>query len=228
MTIDGIKPDQPDAAPEGSNGSVKQKADREKWLAELEKKSFQISDDTLPQEQGRPDRASPDTNPSPAEKSPPWLENGVPAGFESEIAAPEQPQQPSVGIAPPTAGIGSAPATPGPAGIDTGVAWTQNAAINQQVNGNRFDAQAAQAAQRVEVLMNQLKFMDLNVRLTRQGEEVTLWIRDFKQKYAQQAYQWIKDLQTLLPQTGQKLTKIVVNGKQLVHINELLGGGTWQ
>jgi hypothetical protein len=227
MTIDGIKPDQPEGARDNGTGSTQKKADREKWLAELEKKSFQVNDDRLTAKDDQLDPDSPEAvADQPKQKT--WLAAAAADGAPPEVAEPAQALQPLVTPGAPAARTPGLPAGFGAPGIDAGATWSQNPSLNFQPAGHRITAQTVQATQRLEVLMNQLKFMEVNIRVTQQGEEVTLWIRDFKQKYAQQAYQWVKDLQALLPQIGQKLTKIVVNGTELVHLNELLGGGKWQ
>ena len=76
--------------------------------------------------------------------------------------------------------------------------------------------------------MNQMRFTDVNVRLTQSGGELTLWIRDFRQKYATEVFNWVRDLQGVLAEQGSSLSRIMVNGKRITHINELLGASSWQ
>ena len=85
-----------------------------------------------------------------------------------------------------------------------------------------------QAAQRFDALMNKMRFSDLNIRITQHGDELTLWVRDFTQKYSVEVFNWVKDLQSLLNSAGKSFAKIMVNGKQIHHQNELLGGQSWQ
>jgi hypothetical protein len=226
VTIDLIRPE-PSGPRDDAGDSRHKKADRGKWLAELEQKSFQVSDDRIRQPDSLPVAEKPPGSAPLTGSQPPWLEA---AGSEPSVAgetawsrAGLQAYQTS---APRVSGPALDPA-PARAGLQQPAAWAPPS-INLPLSGSRLTAQTAQAVQRVEVLMSQLRFMELNVRITQQGEEVTLWIRDFKQKYGQQAYHWIKELQTILPRCGQKLTRIVVNGRELVHLGELIGGDKWQ
>jgi hypothetical protein len=57
---------------------------------------------------------------------------------------------------------------------------------------------------------------------------MTIWVRDFKQKYGAELFHWVQDLQQLLESSGKTLERVMVNGKQVQHLNELLGGGKWQ
>jgi hypothetical protein len=52
---------------------------------------------------------------------------------------------------------------------------------------------------------------------------MTLWIRDFQNRYAQELVHWVQDLQALLESQGRPLTRIMLNGKPLQHITDILG-----
>lgn len=226
MTIDMLKLNL--AEPRDQAGDARQnKNEREKWLAELEKKSFQINDDQLRHVDSLPSPGRAHVNPPNTDNPSRWPDAAASTAPTPENAARTDSNllvdQASVPIAPVPARL---PVTPRLA-AQPSAAWV-HPFVTPPLSGTRLTVEAAQAVHRIEVLMSQLRFMDLNVRITRQGEEVTLWIRDFKQKYGQQVYHWIKELQAMLPRSGQKLTRIVVNGKELVHPGELIGGVKWQ
>ena len=66
--------------------------------------------------------------------------------------------------------------------------------------------------------------MDVNIQLTQSKDGLTLWIRDFKQKYSSEVFQWAKSLEGLLRENGQSLSRIMLNGKNINNINEIFGG----
>jgi hypothetical protein len=53
---------------------------------------------------------------------------------------------------------------------------------------------------------------------------LTLWIRDFKQKYSSEVFQWTNSLENLLRENGQSLSRIMLNGKNINNINAIYGG----
>ncbi|MFT5334914.1 MAG: hypothetical protein ACJASY_002300 [Halioglobus sp.] len=77
---------------------------------------------------------------------------------------------------------------------------------------------------RYEALLNQTRFMDVNIQVTQSKDGLTLWIRDFKQKYSSEVFQWTKSLENLLREKGQSLSRIMLNGKTLTNINAIFGG----
>jgi hypothetical protein len=79
-------------------------------------------------------------------------------------------------------------------------------------------------SQRYEALMSQTRFMEVNIQLTQSGGSVTLWIRDFKNKYANEVFHWTRSLETLLRERGQSLSRIMLNGKPIPSIEAVFGG----
>jgi hypothetical protein len=216
-------------APGGNGAAGPQRDDtqREQWLSALEQESFTLSDETLP------DGA--------ASAGAPRLSGIVDPEAPEDVSAPRDPfataaelaglftppgARASAGI-PPVSGMSAAqrmqPVIPEPRGLE---GW-QIATLSS--GGTRSpDANGLRLAQRYDALMNQMRFTDVNVRLTQSGGELTLWIRDFRQKYAAEVFNWVRDLQGLLAEQGSSLSRIMVNGKRITHINELLGASSWQ
>ncbi len=226
MQID-IQPSALPVAP-GGNGAVgaqHEDTQREQWLSALEKESFGLSDDALPQDQASADVPAP----------PGLIAYGTPEGEATPpdpfaaaaelanlvTASRAGPAIPGVSAA--RAAQGMQPAVPEPRGLE---GW-QIATLPS--GGTRSpDANGLRLAQRYDALMNQMRFTDVNVRLTQSGGELTLWVRDFRQKYAVEVFNWVRDLQGLLAEQGSSLSRIMVNGKRITHINELLGASSWQ
>ena len=222
MPDDTIVSMMPPEKPEGR--STTPAGNRDDWLAQLEDASFALQDDSLRQHQGddlpRPDAARDDSRrhePQPfdvarhqaiAQLQGVLLAAGthnLPAGnmpaASTPLNAPVSPAPPPVGSPLTTAISSQAPKAPSPQTFST---------------------------TSVEHLMNRLRFSEFNISVTTRGDEMTLWVRDFKQKYASELFHWVKDLGQLLQGSGKSLNRIMVNGKQIHHVNELLGGGKWQ
>ena len=216
-------------APGGNGAAGPQRDDtqREQWLSALEQESFTLSDETLPDGgvsagvarlSGIVDPEAPEDVSAPRD----------PFATAAELAALFTPPGVRASAAiPPVSGMSAAqrmqPVMPEPRGLE---GW-QIATLSS--SGTRSpDANGLRLAQRYDALMNQMRFTDVNVRLTQSRGELTLWVRDFRQKYAVEVFNWVRDLQGLLAEQGSSLSRIIVNGKRITHINELLGASSWQ
>ena len=199
-------------------------ARREQWLSELEKESFAVSDESLPSgvnarmEPPALRLDDPQAPAAPARAQDPFAVAAELAAFAGRLAPTVASLTPGAPLAP---RLQSA-SMPEPRGLD---GWQISTLAS---NGSRSpDAASLRLAQRYDALMNQLRFTDLNVRVTQSAGELTLWIRDFKQKYAVEVFNWVRDLQGLLAEQGNSLSRIMVNGKRISHVNELMGGSQW-
>lgn len=211
----------------GAAGAQRDDAQREQWLSALEKESFRLSDEALPDDavsagvplpSGLADPETPDDGATPRD---PFAVTAELAGLFTAPGTRAAAGIPSVTGVP--AAQRMQPSVPEPRGLE---GW-QIATLSS--GGTRSpDANGLRLAQRYDALMNQMRFTDVNVRLTQSGGELTLWIRDFRQKYAAEVFNWVRDLQGLLAEQGSSLSRIMVNGKRITHINELLGASSWQ
>lgn len=197
---------------------------RDEWLAQLEDAAFTVQDDSLRQHR--------DDHVPRAEELPGTLRHHEPApldvprhqtiiALQNALAASgnRTPSAASAVVRPGAAYLpGNSAATVG----NPALASPPNTLQNQPV------AQRAALAPRLEHLINRLQFSELNVSVTSRGDEMTLWVRDFKQKYGSELFHWVQDLGQFLQGNGKSLSRIMVNGKQIHHVNELLGGGKWQ
>lgn len=198
---------------------------REKWLSALEKESFGISDDTLkdhdsaeqrgdlPPEFGGPQQQGqilgrPDT---PAEI---LARQGMSQGqakSPSAFAPPAQGFSPGLSSLLPQA----VPGQPGSVSADV---------LNRQAARPGITMSSPGFAQRYEALLSQTRFMDVNIQITQSKDGLTLWIRDFKNKYANEVFQWTQSLDNLLRERGQSITRIMLNGKAITTIASIFGG----
>jgi hypothetical protein len=223
MSLDTIGLDMTAKDPEGRPGAAGN-GDPEKWLAALEKSAFEIKDDSV--NFGQRKIFDPESLPDEV-RTGSALDALRPAVNTAAAQLASMPVSAQPAIAPasgfgatPTAGLPSAPGQIGGSGFEQ----SKLAMLRPQVNG----PQGARAAQRFDAMMNQMRFTDLNISVTRAGDNVTLWIRDFKQKYGQELFHWVRDLQGLMQENGTELSRIMVNGRQLNHVNQLLGDAQWQ
>lgn len=216
-------------APGGGAAAAPRRDDtqREQWLSALEQTSFKLGDETLaddPASTGAPlpsGFADPGARNDGAPPRDPFAAANEPAGV---LTAP--PMGSTAGIP----GVSSLsgphaiqPAMPEPRGLEGWQIATLPSGGTRSPDGNGL-----RLAQRYDALMNQMRFTDVNLRLTQSGGELTLWIRDFRQKYSIEVFNWVRDLQGLLSEQGSTLSRIMVNGKRITHINELLGASSWQ
>jgi hypothetical protein len=197
---------------------------KEKWLSALEKESFGITDDSLRDQTGAQSRGghksgvdgsgqqgyasvSPDTVyhekqgiPKHQLSNPARMSVQLPVGFNR--ALPNQIPQAMPGQTPSDTAktVSSNPARPGITMSSPGL------------------------SQRYEALLNQTRFMDVNIQLTQSRDGMTLWIRDFKNKYSNEVFHWAQSLETLLGEKGQSISRIMLNGKNLSTIDEIIGG----
>lgn len=222
MPDDTIVSMMPPQKPEGKSATPA--GNRDDWLAQLEDAAFALQDDSLRQHQGddlpRPDEAQNDTRrhePQPFDVA----RHQAIAQLQGVLLAAGKHNLPA-GNMPPTSTAFNAPVSP--------AAPSVGSPLTTPVSSQVPKAAPAQtsAAPSVEHLMNRLRFSEFNVSVTTRGDEMTLWVRDFKQKYASELFHWVKDLGHLLQGSGKSLARIMVNGKQIHHVNELLGGGKWQ
>ena len=211
----------------GAAGPQRDDSQREQWLSALEQESFTLGDETLPEDAasaGVPQPSGlvdPEALTEASTSRDPFVVAAELAGLFTAPTARASTDIPAL------QGMSSAqrmqPVMPEPRGLE---GW-QIATLSS--GGTRSpDANGLRLAQRYDALMNQMRFTDVNVRLTQSGGELTLWVRDFRQKYAVEVFTWVRDLQCLLAEQGSSLSRIMVNGKRITHINELLGASSWQ
>jgi hypothetical protein len=215
MSIESIGPKGPNRE-DVSPKTTEKIADSGRWLAELEKDSFTVKDDkirlglsTIAGMISRPVEHQPESQPEPNREStgqklawPDVTALNPAATLPFNVAFTEngaRPQQPMVNIAANQKSLRT---------------------LRPSMNG----PESLKSIQRFDALVNKMQFADFNVQVTRTGSQSTLWIRDFKQKYGPELYQWVRELQSLMKESGQAFHKIMVNGKPLAHINQLLGG----
>lgn len=199
--------------------------DKARWLAELEDESFKVHDDHIKASADGQDDEQPVLDEESARAA-------IDSATQADTMVPVAEQALMSAIHAQSEGALKTPLS----AVQALAAQQGNAAYGadqQMIRGSAVfrcapTVQSLQAAQSFDVLMNKMRFTDLNIRITQQGDELTLWVRDFSQKYSVEVFSWVKDLQSLLRSSGKSLAKIMVNGKQIQHPNQLLGGQSWQ
>lgn len=198
--------------------------DKARWLAELEDESFKVHDDLIKASSEGQDDEEPVLGEESARAAIDSATQQDPMVSVAEQALMIALQAQSEGaLKTPLSAMQVLVAQQGNA-YGTGQPMIRGSAVFRGAP----TVQSLQAAQSFDALMNKMRFTDLNIRITQQGDELTLWVRDFTQKYSVEVFNWVKDLQSLLRSSGKSLAKIMVNGKQLQHPNQLLGGQSWQ
>jgi len=209
---------------QGAKNPLGNKADE--WLAALERASFTVTDDRI-DAPASPEPGAPQQGGVPMPGVPPI----PPAPPELAVQGSGMAQLPARGHSPMTpsasTGLPVNPATvtyraPGAATLPLpGVRVSQNLLAQSftKLTGN-----APGASQRYRALLNQATFIDVNLQLTHSSEGPVLWIRDFKAKYSQELHHWTQELQTVLEEQGQKLSRIMLNGRPINQISDILGG----
>jgi len=196
---------------------------RDEWLAQLEDAAFALRDDSL--------RPHQDDARNPANGDHPQMPTDEPVSSTSaqeqsitdiqNVFSTRVSQQYLSRNAAAIRQFISRPSSPLPPSVGTTSTLTSNGPSSPGVR-------PATSAPRLEQLLNRLHFSELNISVTSRGDEMTIWVRDFKQKYGAELFHWVQDLQQLLESSGKTLARVMVNGKQVQHLNELLGGGKWQ
>lgn len=197
---------------------------REEWLAQLEDAAFALQDNSLRRYMDD-DLPSTEENTVTASHNQSFVLN---AARHQSIAELQRILTSGVG---PNTPVGMGLSGPGPAYAPVNpAAIAGNAPPAPAINNPSPQTSPSKptATPNLQQLINRLQFSDLNVTVTNRGDEMTLWVRDFKQKYATELFHWIKDLGQFLQGSGKSLSRIMVNGEQINHVNELLGGGKWQ
>ena len=207
----------------GQGGQGKHAARGDEWLAALERSSFELSDDSLRTPAGAGVAALENLhNPVPRPPSIPGVEPST--GSSGPAAAPGTPAPPaSAGppgvaapsVSPPSMATGSGSL---PTGLPNRVHQAPLAQSFVQLAGS-----APGASHRFRALLNQASFIDVNLQLTQSNEGPVLWIRDFKQKYSEELQHWIKDLQAVLAEQGQSLSRIMLNGQPIKQLSDISG-----
>ncbi len=206
--------------PQGRNSS--QPGNGDAWLAALERASFALQDDTL-----RAPEAGPGAVPDPLRQ--PLLEPPLPAGDRRSSTAPPGAASVPASAAQLAASAarqahGGQAASPANAAVTAPASGGQRSSQVPLANAfTRLAADKPEASQRYQALLQQARFMDVNLQLTHGDKGPVLWIRDFKQHYAQDLYNWVSDLQAMLAEQGQQVSRIMLNGRPLSHISDLLG-----
>ena len=204
------------------DGTVKRQADspaddlsRDRWLAALEDDAFGLPDGGLNKEHNNPGSSAGRQH---AE---------IQANFES---TPQSARAQISTLADTRAPIvsGAAQAIVPPALMPTPAFNTASldAAIQQRsavVDQRVARSAEIKTAQPFDALVNQSRFFDVNVQLTKSKQGLTLWIRDFKQKYQQDLQHWINDVKSMLAEQNMTLYRVVINGKAVASTTHVFG-----
>jgi hypothetical protein len=198
---------------------------KDKWLSALEQESFKQTDDSLIEENNAKAQAA-----QRAELELALAQNQRLNSAQSLLRGVPQEGFPSAAQL-----MSPAPALPTaygptvrPGGELPGMPHRPTPATNAALTGGAGKPPMTMSApgfvQRYEAMVNQARFMDVNIQLTQSKDGVTLWIRDCKQKYSSEVFQWTNSLENLLRENGQSLSRIMLNGKNINNINAIFGG----
>jgi hypothetical protein len=221
MAIDTTTSALPQALRIGESSAQAGSQGRDRWLAALEQESFQVTDNRLRAPSG--DRTETVDDSAPAAKaqlSLPGLQPSPLLPAPTPGTGAELLQQALMQAGAPPLALG-----PGPAMPTAGAAAMQGSPpiprVTAGAQGPGLNT-PTRLGSPMEAIINRARFLDVNLQLTHSGNKTTLWIRDFRQKYSQEILRLVEDLRAALMQQGRSLSRIMVNGKPVHHVTDLL------